>query len=252
MDEYPANLQPKPNNLPPRPDSQTGEPFPPHAPGYRREEVTPERNSLRESRLSYKPKPPAGMGPMLAWHRLSVKGKVVRYFIALAMLVGGMSLITLSRGDGVDWIQYWQLWVLFVPGAFLMSSPLTYETLSAGPDWLQIDVRRPFRRTDSGHIGLYELIQIEGSTSPTGHFLRIEDEHVSSERQIDEWQGDRRIWDLIYNGILHSVANGASINRHAIQLLEIDKTPALDLAQRAEHVKPEPSRPLRGKHRPNT
>ncbi|MGH3624663.1 MAG: hypothetical protein ACRDQ5_23225, partial [Sciscionella sp.] len=60
--------------LPPRPDPQTGEPFPPHAPKYKNADLHPEDNPNYELRLSRKPQPPPDMGPVLVWHRDSIKG----------------------------------------------------------------------------------------------------------------------------------------------------------------------------------
>lgn len=49
------------DGLPRRPDSETGKPFPPHAPGYTGNDKHPEADPLRDMALSRKPKPPAGM-----------------------------------------------------------------------------------------------------------------------------------------------------------------------------------------------
>ncbi|GAA3564826.1 hypothetical protein GCM10022222_55720 [Amycolatopsis ultiminotia] len=48
-------------------------------------------------------------------------------------------------------------------------------------------------------------------------------------RSTEELQRDRRIWDLVYNGILHSVASGAQVGNQAIGILQLDKTPALKI-----------------------
>lgn len=251
MGEHRPEHWPGLRELPPRPDPNTGEPFPPHAPVYQGNDTAPEDNPLRERRLSHKPTPPDGMGPVIAWNRSNIKGKIHLYIISLAILIVGMSVITMAEGDGIDWMRYWPLWLFFAIVAYLMSSPLKFETTSVGADWLQIRIMHPFRRTKQDHIKLYELIEIDGSSSPTAQFLRINDGNLASERPLHEWQGDRRIWDLMYNGILHSVANGAHINKHAVQLLRINDTPALEIArQRGRSGMRRHSTGDSGKHRP--
>jgi hypothetical protein len=46
-------------------------------------------------------------------------------------------------------------------------------------------------------------------------------------------QRDRRIWDLVYNGVLHSVAGGAQATQQAIGVLKLNDTPALRLRDAA-------------------
>src|SRR5690606_11312618 len=55
--------------LPPRPTPESGEPFPPHGLGWAGRDRTPEEDRSRELRLSHKPSPPEGRGPVLAWHK---------------------------------------------------------------------------------------------------------------------------------------------------------------------------------------
>ncbi|MQA10357.1 MAG: hypothetical protein GEU98_17735 [Pseudonocardiaceae bacterium] len=224
-------------NLPPRPDPKTGEPLPPHAPGFRRTDGEPHDDPARETRLWYKPKPPHDFGPVLAWHRENVKGKIFDFLIAVGMLIVGFGLISLYNGDGLAMITTWWMWLIILGGACLMSSPFTFTVTSAGSDWVKREYIRPGRRTRSSFVKLYELSEIVGSSGTGTLFLGLDDGERGLNLTTDDWKQDRRIWDLVYNGILHSVANGAEINKLAIQMLHLDQTPALDLARRP----PEPN-----------
>lgn len=61
--------------------------------------------------------------------------------------------------------------------------------------------------------------------------LELYDKDVGIARSFQELQQDRRIWNLVYNGILHSVANGATVSKQAIGILQLHNTPALQLRE---------------------
>jgi hypothetical protein len=218
--------------LPPKPDPATGEPFPPHAPGFSNEKgLAPEHDPARSTRLSHKPKPPEGSGPVLAWHRSSRLGNIRGFLVAFAIMAGASIVMFILVGD-LGAVGYWQLWVLMLVFAYLMSSPLDYQTTSVGADWIKWDYNRRWyqRRARHNHLKTYELTRVEGYFAGGMLHLRFEDlEGRGADRQVGDLQRDRRIWDLFYNGLLHSVANGARINQVAIELLKLNETPALRL-----------------------
>ncbi len=209
--------------LPPRPDSQTGEPFPPHGRAYKGRDHKPEHDRNRETRLSHKPDPPFGMGPVLTWHKASKRSKLVLFLGSLALLAAAGSVISLLRGNGLlGWAQYWPLWAIIVVASWLITAPFTFTVLSAGADWLQLDKFRFGIHTKSGFVKLYELREVHVMTGGVTFYLELADDTWSIDRALHEWQHDRRLWDLVYNGILHSVAAGAEVDRNARALLELD------------------------------
>ncbi|WP_216207709.1 hypothetical protein [Amycolatopsis aidingensis] len=220
--------------LPPRPDPETGEPFPPHAPGFRNDKgVAPEHDRSRSTKLSHKPPPLEGAGPALAWHRHSRRSNIRGFFVALGLMFGGAFVMFLFEGD-LGGLGYWQIWIIILVFAYLASGPLDYQTTSAGADWIKWDYNKRWyqRRARSNHLKIYELTRIEGYFAGGMLHIRFEDhEGRGADRQVGDLQRDRRIWDLFYNGLLHSVANGAEINRTAVELLKLDETPALRLRE---------------------
>lgn len=228
--------------LPPRPDALTGEPFPPHAPGYRgNDRVAPEHDPNRNTRLSYKPDPPDAMGPVIAWHRDSTWGNIKGFLISFVVFVTATAFLFFLDDGSLRGFGYWQIWALAVVFAFLMYNPRLYETSSAGADWIQWQYTRRWyqRQALTNYLKIYELSRIEayhaGSGINSWLQLRLADlDGRGMDRTLGDLQRDRRIWDLLYNGILHSVANGAQINQAAIGLLKLDETPALKLRDTPE------------------
>lgn len=222
-------------DLPPRPDPQTGEPLP-HAPNFQGTDIPVEDNPLRETRLFRKPAPPPGMGPVLAWHRDSAKGQIVNYLVALGVFVGGIAVISLLQGEGLDMLTAWPLYPLFLIFAYLMSKPLDVRTDSVGADWLQSHYRKRWyqRRRKVVVLKLYELTRVQGVSGPGYPQLALEDvDGATMYRFMWELQPDRRTWDLVYNGILHSVANGAETDSTSESVLKLAETPALRLRDAA-------------------
>lgn len=213
--------------LPPRPDPETGEPFPPPGRGWRGytgSDQAPELDRDRETRLSHKPDPPPGQGPVLVWHKESKRGKAVLFVGSLALLAGGLSVIRLLNGSSpFDWISVWQIWPFLLLVALLITAPVTYTVLAAGADWFQLQHVRFGLIRKRGFIKLYELREIEVSTGGVSLYLRLADGSHGIDLALNEWQSDRRMWDLIYNGIRHSSAAGARVNRNAQGLLELDQ-----------------------------
>lgn len=220
--------------LPPKPDPQTGQPFPPEAPFYSGPELP--QNQERGPMAGSPPRraaAPDAMGPALAWRQIGAKDGVRGYLWSLVILIVGMGIVSLLKGYGLDGLSFWQVWLIIIVGAYLMADPLTRQTISAGADWVQWK-RRPKwyqRRRDRGtFLKIYRLTKIEGYGAGPVLYVRIVDEDGRGiDRTRTELHPDRRIWDLMYNGIQHSIANGCEINSLAIQMLHLESSPALRL-----------------------
>jgi hypothetical protein len=233
--ETSSDREPVAGKLPPRPDSETGRPFPPHGLSYLRPEnkdEDPLSDPERETRLSYRPEPPPGYGRVLAWHRENRRGKATTAVVALAVLVLGALLLSLLDGGDfsivTDFSKFWPAWAVLLVGALLIASPFTYLTYAAGADWLLVE-RSRWGVKKRVWLDLYNLTKIDASYGGTTFHLWLYSKGGGFSRSTEELQRDRRIWDLVYNGILHSVASGAQVSNQAIGILQLDKTPALKL-----------------------
>lgn len=215
--------------LPPRPDPMTGEPFPPRGLAYlnRSEMGSSELDPNRETRLSRRPRPPEGRGPVLVWYSESPRGRVVGFIFVLGLMVALLPLMSLLSGGGpLEAFGYWQMWVLCLATAILTSRPLTRTARAAGADWFMVESTR-FGRKKRTWVDLYSLVSVDAMFAGGGFHLTLEDQSSGVGSTFPDVQADRRMWDLIYNGILHSVADGAKISTMSIGVLELDKTPAL-------------------------
>lgn len=170
------------------------------------------------------------MGPVLAWHRDSGRGKVALFLVSLVLLAAGFSVIRVLSGDPpFAWVAVWPMWLVFLAVAALITRPFTYTVLSAGADWVQYDAYRFGVHRRHHVIKLYALRQVNFGSGPTVMTLGLADDEDNIGLDRTEWQADRRIWDLVYNGILHSAATGAKVSPHARELLELDQIPGLQL-----------------------
>jgi hypothetical protein len=124
-------------------------------------------------------------------------------------------LLTLRDGFQFHWVRYWQLWIgLVVVGALVGLTQLRGTECAAGVDWLR--GRRQWVRT-------YELVKVKSYPSFSGGWIRLEDRDGRT-LGLDHTtlQQDRRLWNLVYNGILHSViAGGAETNGAAYLHLHV-------------------------------
>jgi hypothetical protein len=204
------------DELPPRPDPVTGLPHPPPAPGFLGLEI----ESFREHDPALAPSPPPGQGPVLAWRkdsrRGSVKGAIFCTLLVAVLLcfTRGTAWLTDSRGAPI--------WALFAAFAVWIYVTSRRESFSAGAEWV----------AKRGHwVRLYELTTIRCHGYPWGAGMYLKDSAGRSVRlRFVDLSGDRLMWDLTYNGVLHSViAGGAKTNgtlRRTLALPEPEPPPA--------------------------
>jgi hypothetical protein len=180
------------DTLPPKPDPTTGEPRPPHGPIYGK----PATSDGHDPKAG-KPKPPSGFGPTLEWHVQSNKSALLTAGVTLAFILGVLVLLR-----GVTWMQYWWAWAGSVGIAALiwwMGKDRHYE---AGADWLR----------HRGWVNTYRLHEIQLNVLEGSVSLTLQDD-LGGALSIDvqELQSHQRMWDLVYNGMRHSVANGVTV-----------------------------------------
>ncbi|WP_344447696.1 hypothetical protein, partial [Kitasatospora nipponensis] len=92
---------------------------------------------------------------------------------------------------------------------------------SAGADWLAVP--------DKDYVKTYELTKATVHVDGVAHVIQMVDSSGRSARpRVDDLQANHRLWDLVYNGILHSVhVGGAETNKRARDYLLLDHPPTL-------------------------
>jgi hypothetical protein len=145
------------------------------------------------------PEPPDGWGPPLEWWRASP----VRLLTTAAWyLVFGIVVVTFKFW-GFDWVTIWWLWLalLGVPVAvvLLMNND---RPIAVGAHWLYH--KRKW-------IRLYELESVGIKRGLTAYDLVLTQGGKDLDIRVDNSQENPALWALVYNGIRHSVANGAKI-----------------------------------------
>ena len=86
--------------------------------------------------------------------------------------------------------------------------------MTAGADWLLMH---------GVCLNTYRLREIRVTTGVgTYHLVLIDTEGETIDTQVHYLQKNRRLWDLVYNGILHSIVyNSADVNRRAVEHLQL-------------------------------
>jgi hypothetical protein len=199
--------------LPPKPDPHDGRPRPPHAPVQVRNTKPANRLERGEHKV---PQPPAGEGPVLEWF---YPDRTTRLIAGLLLPLLGATLYTLQDG-GFGWTSSPLLWIILLPWPFVVFWLGRYR-LSAGADWLAYN--KSFVKT-------YELVSVKVILNHTAPTLEVKDSHGNNVHvQINRLQQNPDLWDLVYNGLLHSVHVGkAEVNERAREYLQLDFPPTLE------------------------
>lgn len=203
-----------PRSLPPRPDPQSGEPRPPHAPVYHGREA----DDARERNERYRPGPPAGEGPVLAWYQAGKTDTVLIYSIGLIIMFLALGVIVWLKGGGfLGWTQYWPMWLVMVIAPLFAALTVRGDRCAAGAEWL---------RHGKTWVRLYELTQITLRRYAYDMELHLTDRgNRTVEVSTELLQHDRLVWDLTYNGLLHSTVNGAAVTTAAREALHLPANP---------------------------
>lgn len=188
------------SELPGRPDPEFCLPEPPHAPGWVGGASRDKRSADRM------PSSPPGQGPVMAWFPGHLRGPLlVVGFWAVVMV----AIFTAANGFG--WMNLWPVWLVFGFFWFLIYRAQRLKECVAGVEWL---ARR--RRW----VRLYELVEVTYLGIPFGPLrLRLRD---SGGRKLTirlrDVRADQLVWDLTYNGILHSVVAGGARTNERLHL----------------------------------
>ncbi|MDI2031577.1 hypothetical protein QFW96_23315 [Saccharopolyspora sp. TS4A08] len=104
---------------------------------------------------------------------------------------------------GFAWINVWWLWlVLIVVPTIVVLTMNNDRPIAAGAHWLYH--KRRWIRT-------YELESVRITSGLTANDLALGQDGKELLIRVDNLQENPALWDLVYNGIRHSVANGAQV-----------------------------------------
>ncbi|MQA11816.1 MAG: hypothetical protein GEU98_25365 [Pseudonocardiaceae bacterium] len=195
----------KPTELPPMPDKHTGEPRPPRAP--LESDWKPDYGDRKN--LSRVLQPPPGEGPVLEWRNAS-HGE--RIFYAAFMALAGAGIYT-WKSSGFSWVGQWYLWLILIAITVLSYLLPKNDRMSAGADWFN---------HKGAFVKTYELASVKITRAFVHASLDLVDREGSkTSTNLPDIQQNRELWDLVYNGILHSVHNGAETNSQALEQLRL-------------------------------
>lgn len=183
-------------NLPPKPAVETGQPRPPRAP------VDPgSGEGSHEKNQKFTPSPPAGQGPVLEWYKASKWGSIFAGVGGFIIVGVGVSLKTGSS----DWASKWWMWLFPLLAGLLIGLTIRADKCSAGAEWFSIGKK---------WVSTYELTSVQVRAPANYRKVNLEDNAGRTVGvQLTTIQEDRDLWDLVYNGILHSTVHGnAEVN----------------------------------------
>ncbi|MGW5289537.1 hypothetical protein [Rhodococcus pyridinivorans] len=181
-------------DLPPIPDPITGEPRPPRAPRiHHGTERTPTDRHPRKP-----PKTPEHLGPILEWLQPTFRDRYTEALFWAGVVIVDITL--LEHGD-LGWTHRWGAWAFILGVGWWIFHSIGTRWVAAGATWLQS------RKT---WVDTYHLTYVRFSGSGRTSALSLKDFHGNEIRSasIDEIQNNPDLWDLVYNGILHSVDSG--------------------------------------------
>ncbi|MBB5069976.1 hypothetical protein BJ969_003064 [Saccharopolyspora gloriosae] len=158
------------------------------------------------------PAAPEGHGPVLEWHQGRASTSILGGFFLLLILFLFMCL----RDWGISWMSTWWLWLFIAWPPFVFYFIGKSVGISAGADWFAVK---------TGYVETYELAQVKvvGTSGGLAWDLELKDKQ-GNELSINlrEIQTNRDLWDLVYNGIVHSVQRGsAKTNTRALDKLKL-------------------------------
>jgi hypothetical protein len=196
--------------LPPRPQPDTGLPRPPAAPLDNSWGTSHRRGT---DRTSTPPAPPGGQGTTLEWISRSWKA-IPQVALFIFVILAGFATL---KDWGIGWMRVWWLW-LVAGGLSLLAGLAVWssEGMEAGADWFKYG---------GSWVKTYELteVNLEKSWGSDRLELKDVDGHDLSIKMLNI-QINPDLWNLVYNGILHSVHYGGAVaNERAVVRLRLDE-----------------------------
>ncbi len=125
--------------------------------------------------------------------------------VVIALIIIGYGML---REGGVGWMNEPALWAIIAAAALVTYLSFRREPeLLAGADWVRA----------AEWVDLYRLTMVKFVVSGATHKLVVQDERGRRARAfVMRFQNNQALWDLVYNGILHSVySHSVETNRNA-------------------------------------
>jgi hypothetical protein len=147
------------------------------------------------------------VSPLLEWHAPAQSLKIGSAIATVVILGVFLVVYATIRTGGLEWATVWWLWAIVIGFGLLMFYVIGRDGRAcAGADWFA---------GSRGLVRTYELVQVKIRRSISWDVL-LEDRHGGKAvTPLQTLQANRDLWDLVYNGIRHSVANGAKTNQRA-------------------------------------
>ncbi|MGC0365672.1 hypothetical protein ABH922_003656 [Rhodococcus sp. 27YEA15] len=198
----------------PLPDRITGEPRPPDAPRrFRGSHITP------TDREPVNPPPtPDGYGPALEWSQLTRND---RWHFVGYLVLASITLGFANNGLTLHWLVDWPSigWMSLLTAALcvLVWRLTKSDWMAAGADWVQ---------HDKAFVDTYHLTRITTTTAGYYPAINLEDDQGRTATiSFGMYQRHTAMWNLIYNGIVTSIANGTcDTSPYALDALQLPAT----------------------------
>lgn len=176
--------------LPPKPDPHTGNPRPPRAPV---DHASGDGSSQLKN--TNKPNPPPGQSPTLEWYRESPRSAVFSGMGGFVVVAAGSGVLL----DPYYWYSAssWWLWLFPLAAGVLITLTMGPDSCCAGADWVT---------HGKEWINTYELTSVRIVHAESRRKLTLADRRGQVVNlPLPTVQGNQNLWDLVYNGILHSI-----------------------------------------------
>lgn len=171
------------SELPPKPDPISGEPRPPRAAGFHKEDKLPkEQDRDRDQTIRRMPTPPEGEGRLLEWYRHSQRSAIIAGLGAFALIGFG---ITLMQGFSLTWMTFWWTWLLIALSSLGVYASFRSVECAVGAEWLKVG---------KSWVRLYELIEIKARhrshaihldlTDSGGRKVMVKSDHIQEDRDM--------------------------------------------------------------------
>lgn len=154
--------------------------------------------------------PPPGHGPALEWFADAKSTMWGAAAVGLAIFAA----FATWRWGGFGWMEVWYMWVVLLACTSLFLLGRKSTRMTVGADWLIVHKMC---------VDTYRLRSIRVTTGVNTHNLELTDGKGNKiDTQVYYLQKNRKLWDLVYNGILHSIVHhGADVNRRAVEHLQL-------------------------------
>ncbi|MGH3831930.1 MAG: hypothetical protein ACRDRS_16030, partial [Pseudonocardiaceae bacterium] len=144
----------------------------------------------------------------LEWRQDSTTWAIIS---GLLMAGIGISVYTVDE-HGFGWVSIWWLWLPLIIFGLAVYWVTSKSWLAAGATWLQ---------NGEVWVDVYELVTIDIKASGAKLNLRLTDStgRTIGSLSLADTQRNQALWDLVYNGILHSVATGKADPPHNVHTI---------------------------------